>query len=154
MSNSFSPSFSAYVAALLLAVVIPQSRNLWVDASGRGDAQSCGTAHGGVRVSRTEVFLGMSKPDGSTVSDAAFQRFVDAEVTPRLPEGFTIVAGNGQFRDPSGAIVKEPARVLVALYPFQNRGSSAGIERIRAAYREAFQQTSVLRVDGDSCAFS
>jgi hypothetical protein len=94
----------------------------------------------------------LSKPDGSTVSDAEFQRFIDAEATPRLPDGFTVVAGNGQFKDASGTIVREEARVLIVLHAFEDTRSSKSIEKIRAAYKAMFQQQSVLRVDGESCA--
>lgn len=152
MSNGFSPSFSACVMALVLALAIAQSPGLWAHALGREAATSCGAGLSGVRVHRTEVYLGLSRPDGSTVSDAEFQGFVDTEVATRLSGGFTVVAGNGQFRDSSGAQVKEPARVIVALYPLGDDRTSAEIERLRTAYRKAFAQESVLRVDDESCA--
>jgi hypothetical protein len=154
MSNGSSPSFVACVLALLLALAVPQAQSLWAHSPGRAGAEPCGSPLPGVRVSRTELFLGLSMPGGSTVSDAAFQRFVDAEVSPRLPDGFTIVAGQGQFRAASGAIAREPARVLVVLHPSGDRRTSSDIERIRAAYKEAFRQESVLRVDGESCALT
>jgi hypothetical protein len=152
MSNGFYPSFAACVMALVLALAIPQSSSLWAHAMSRETASSCGAGLPGVRVHRTELYLGLSRPDGSTVSDAEFQGFVDTEVAARLLGGFTVVAGNGQFRNASGAQVKEPARVIVALYPLGDDRTSAEIERVRAAYRKAFAQESVLRVDHESCA--
>ena len=59
---------------------------------------------------------------------------------------------SGQFKDVSGAIVREDARVLVVLYPREDDRSSESIETIRAAYKTQYQQESVLRVDGESCA--
>lgn len=45
---------------------------------------------------RTELYFGTGRPDGSVVSDAEFQQFVDIQVTPRFPDGLTLLAGYGQ----------------------------------------------------------
>ena len=141
------------LALIFLASLVPfLSQGLWAQPPGERIAQHCGNSPSGKRVSRTEVFLGLSRPDGSMVSDAEFERFIDAEATPRFPDGFTVVTGNGQFKDSGGAIIRERSRVLVVLYPFRDSGSSERIEQIRAAYKAAFRQESVLRVDGESCA--
>lgn len=105
----------------------------------------------GKPVARTELFFGLARPDGSTVAPDAFQQFVDQEVTPRFPDGLTLLGGDGQFRNANGAMVKEHAKLLILLYPY-NQETSRNIESIRAAYAKAFQQESVLRVDGTSCA--
>jgi hypothetical protein len=152
MSHGSSPSLARWALVFLLSLAPLLLQNLWADASGRRNAQPCGSSPSGKRVSKTEVFLGLSRPDGSTVSDAEFQRFIDAEATPRFPDGFTVVAGDGQFKDSSGAIIREGARVLVVLYAFEDSRSSKNIEKIRAAYKAMFRQESVLRVDGESCA--
>lgn len=105
---------------------------------------------GGKAVARTELFFGLARPDGSTVSGDEFQRFVDREVTPRFPAGLTLLGGNGQFRDARGATIRENSKLLILLYPY-NRDNSRNIDAIRAAYVQAFEQESVLRVDGSSC---
>ena len=48
-------------------------------------------------VTRTELFFGLLKPNGTEVNDAEFQQFLDREVTPRFPDGFTVISGQGQF---------------------------------------------------------
>jgi hypothetical protein len=98
---------------------------------------------------RTELFFGLSKPGGQ-VTDEEFQRFVDEQVTPRFPDGLTVLAGEGRFKGDDGAIVEEGSRLLILLYPF-SRASHEAIERIRAAYLQAFGQQSVLRVDEAAC---
>jgi Protein of unknown function (DUF3574) len=152
MSHVWSPRFAVFALVFLLSLAPLLSQNLRTHAPGWGNARPCGGALSGVRVSRSEIYLGLSRPDGSRVSDAEFQRFIDAEATPRLPDGFTVVAGNGQFKDFSGAIVREDARVLIVLHAFEDARSSMRIEQIRSAYKATFQQQSVLRVDGESCA--
>lgn len=97
---------------------------------------------------RTELFFGTAKPDGSTVSDDEWKKFLADVVTPRFPAGFTVLAGDGQFRNDAGEIVREKSFVLVILYPVKTRRSSRRkIEEIRKAYLKAFEQQSVLRID-------
>jgi Protein of unknown function (DUF3574) len=100
---------------------------------------------------RTELFFGLSKPDGTEVNNFEFQRFLDREVTPRFPDGFTVISGQGQFKDTSGVILKERSKLLILLYPVSTT-STQQIEKIRKAYVTAFQQQSVLRTDDLSCA--
>jgi hypothetical protein len=96
---------------------------------------------------RTELFFGTARPDGSVVSDDKFKRFLDQEVTPRFPDGLTLITGQGQFKNANGMIIQEKSKVLILLYPLDDTGASTRIESIRAAYKLAFQQESVLRVD-------
>jgi Protein of unknown function (DUF3574) len=102
----------------------------------------------GERFARTELFFGTAKPDGSEVSTEEFQQFVDDEITPRFPDGLTLLMGLGQFRGSSGEILQERSLLLILLYPVETgQDSSVKIEQIREAYKELFQQESVLRAD-------
>ncbi|WP_019498821.1 DUF3574 domain-containing protein [Pseudanabaena sp. PCC 6802] len=101
---------------------------------------------------RTELFFGSLKPNGSEVNDLEFQKFINNEVTPRFPDGLTILFGLGQFKNSRGTIVKENSRLLVLLYPIDRQDdSSQKIEQIRKIYKCKFQQESVLRSDNRSC---
>jgi hypothetical protein len=105
---------------------------------------------GSTSMARLELLFGMGRRDGSSISDEDWAAFLEAEVTPRFPAGLTVLSGYGQWRDDSGAIIKEPSRVLVVWYvPTPDTDHKA--EAIRAAYRERFSQDSVMRVDGRSC---
>jgi Protein of unknown function (DUF3574) len=97
---------------------------------------------------RTELFFGSLKPDGSLVSEEAFLGFLDAEITPRFPNGLTLLTGLGQFLNAQGVIIQEPSRLLILLYPVEERrDSSEKIEQIREQYKQMFHQESVLRAD-------
>jgi hypothetical protein len=97
---------------------------------------------------RTELFFGSRKPDGTEVTSKQWKRFLNQEITPRFPDGLTVLTGSGQFRDSSGEIIKEKATLLILLYPLETQAeSSEKIEQIREAYKLAFQQESVLRAD-------
>ena len=96
---------------------------------------------------RTELFFGTAKPDG-VVTDEQFMAFLDEQVTPRFPDGVTVLKGDSQFRGEDNVIVKEGSFLLILLYPLEDfRASDRKIEAIRRLYKEAFQQESVLRVD-------
>lgn len=96
---------------------------------------------------RTELYFGVARPDGQVVSDSKFKRFLDQEITPRFPDGLTQLSGFGQFRNSGGQIIQENAKVVILLYPLDDADASSRIEAIRDAYKRAFQQESVLRVD-------
>jgi hypothetical protein len=96
---------------------------------------------------RTELYFGSERP-GADVTRHQFMQFLDAEVTPRFPDGLTLLTGHGQFREGDGTLVEETSFVLILFYPYEDRAeSSALIEQIRAQYIDQFDQESVLRVD-------
>jgi hypothetical protein len=102
---------------------------------------------GALAFARTELFFGTDKPDG-VVTDAEFRGFLDSQITPRFPDGLTVLKGDGQFRDSTGEIVKEASFILILLYPVESaRDSNRRIEKIRSCYLLQFQQESVLRAD-------
>ena len=99
---------------------------------------------------RTELFFGLSRP-GGVVSERDFKAFVDAYVTPRFPDGLTLLSGVGQFRDASGTTIVEGSKLLILLYPRRDREADSKIEQIRTDDKRAFEQQSVLRNDDASC---
>jgi hypothetical protein len=117
---------------------------------------------------RTELYFGLSIPgggDGSLpgqVNEEDWQRFLDQEVSPRFPDGLTILEVGGQWRSRPGdghavETVREQSRIVVIFYPADEGavadGDAAGasaderIESVRAAYKRRFHQDSVLRTD-------
>lgn len=97
---------------------------------------------------RTELFFGRSRPNGTEVSAEDFADFLNVTITPEFPDGLTVLDGIGQFRDSNGDTIREKAKVLILLFPSNTRKrSSRKIECIRAAYKNRFEQQSVLRVD-------
>jgi hypothetical protein len=132
------------VAVLLGAAVALGSvqENLW-GAAGT-DASGCGAAF-----RRTELFFGSAKPDGSAVTDEEFGTFVDQEISPRFPDGMTVLVGRGHFKNGVGTVVRERSFVLILLHTAPNP-ASAEVEAIRRAYKARFAQDSVLRVDSQT----
>jgi len=97
---------------------------------------------------RTELYFGTDKPDGGKVTDEDWVKFLETEVTPRFPDGFTVLEGYGQYKDASGRIVREASKVLVLFYPKKSRETvNPKIEELRVNYKKQFKQESVLRLD-------
>ncbi|MEJ7901372.1 MAG: DUF3574 domain-containing protein [Thermomicrobiales bacterium] len=105
---------------------------------------------------RTELYFGTTIPnDGGDVSDAEWNAFLDEEITPRFPDGLTVLEGYGQFLNAQGVIAEEDSIVLIIFHPAEFiDDSSVAIEEIRDAYETAFQQESVLRVDSEPACVS
>jgi hypothetical protein len=133
------------LGVLVSLAVASQAR---ADMMGAQPGISCST--GSALMARLELLFGMSRHDAEEISDAEWQGFVDQEVTPRFPDGLTIVQAYGQWRNRTGAVAKENSRVLMIWYQ-PKPDSDARIEAIRDAYKARFKQESVMRVDGYSC---
>ena len=105
-----------------------------VDAeTAAGGAVRCSGKAKATVFTRTELFFGLSRP-GGTVSESEFKAFVDGHVTPRFPDGLTLLSGTGQFRGSNGAVVVEGAKLLILLVPLQDREADMKIEQIRREY--------------------
>jgi Protein of unknown function (DUF3574) len=102
------------------------------------------------RMARLELIFGLSRPSGIAVSDEDWELFLDTEVTPRFPEGFTVVKGSGQWRSADGRIAKEKSSVLV-IWQAPSTSAEASIDAIRSSYKTRFEQESVMRVESTSC---
>ena len=146
-------SLSTIAVAVSLFVVTPAEVMAQADAPGQGKAVvrrpiPRGGHNQTLVFARTELFFGTAKPDGTAVTDEEFSIFLDEQITPRFPDGLTLLKGDGQFRGESGEIIKEDSFLLILLYPLQGfKDSSARIESIRDLYKSEFDQESVLRVD-------
>ena len=130
-------SFRNLLVILLLAATIPAAT-----VAHQGNNGNVGS-----NWARTELYFGTSRADGGVVSDEQFKAFLDSEITPRFPDGLTVLTGYGQFRNSRGVIQQERSFVLILLYPVSSRDSNRNIEDMRNLYKARFIQESVLRTD-------
>ncbi|MBR1120450.1 DUF3574 domain-containing protein [Bradyrhizobium lablabi] len=98
---------------------------------------------------RHELVFGTARAHGVPIREDEWQSFVDSIVTPRFPDGLTVLNASGQWRG-EGGLTKEQARILV-IWHDRLPSRDADIEAIRSAYKERFDQESVLRIDSVSC---
>jgi hypothetical protein len=96
-----------------------------------------------------ELVFGRNIGASLGVGEAAWRAFLNAEVTPRFPDGFTVLDARGQWRD-GGAIVREPSKVLVIALSDESRDAAA-LAAIADAYKTRFRQQSVLTMVRRAC---
>ena len=98
------------------------------------------------------LFFERSQGTVEVVSEKAWRTFLADEVTPRFPEGLTMLdaAVGGQWRDGSGAIVRERTKLLLVIaQPGEN--AMQRTDQIADAYKRTFGQSSELRVVTGAC---
>ena len=89
----------------------------------------------------TKLYFGLNIGNERTITPNEFRCFLLREVAPRFP-GFTVYEATGWWR---GEV--ESSRVVEVIWPSESTLDAAAIEHIREAYKVAFSQESVLRVD-------
>lgn len=98
--------------------------------------QQCGNG------SVTRIYMGQATPSGK-VTDAEWQQFINETVTPRFPEGFTVLSAQGQWRASDGGIHQEDTRVLEIVHSDEPE-AQAQVRALAHAYKRRFSQESVL----------
>ena len=96
------------------------------------------------------LFFGRSQGSVEVVSEEAWRAFLAEEVTPRFPDGLTVLDAAGQWRDGSGEIVRERTKLLLVL-ALPGDDAMLRTDEIAEAYKQAFGQSSVLRVVTPAC---
>jgi hypothetical protein len=136
------------ISIVIIASAVMISGNINVPASSMRHGANAGLCAITAKYYRTELYFGRSIPGGGMVADDEWEKFLAEVVTPRFPDGFTILKATGQYREKSGKIISEPSMVLVFLYTRKMHAKSRRkIEEIRKAYVKQFNQESVLRLD-------
>ncbi|HEY5851203.1 MAG TPA: DUF3574 domain-containing protein [Lysobacter sp.] len=132
------------VAMLLAALALAGCAGVSTATSAamQGDAVRPAQAAGWIR---SELYFSVGNEDGSdTVDEAKWRGFLDKEVTPRFPDGLTVLDGYGQWRfKDQGRIVRQRCKVLVVLHE-DSAAHRNDIEAIRLAWKQASGHESVL----------
>ncbi len=85
-----------------------------------------------------------------SVSEAEFSRFLNREVSPRFPDGLTVVDARGHWTPPAGSTIHDPSKlVMVVLHGSPDDG--AKLDAIRAAYETRYHQQSLLLPTSVGC---
>ena len=99
-----------------------------------------------------ELYFGRNIGEVLGVSEEAWSRFLDEEITPRFPVGLTITTIDGQWKDKgSGRIVREPGKLL-SLIVEPNATTMARVGELIALYKVRHSQQSVLMTQREICA--
>ena len=119
-------------------------------AAACGDADAPACPEGTDPFVEHQLFMGRSSESGEVVDDAAWAAFLGETVTPRFPDGLTVLDAQGQWRDSDGLIQQERSKLLVVLAP-PDGDAMRLIDEVSDEYKRRFNQESVLRVVEDTC---
>jgi len=123
---------------------------LCVALTGCTEFSSAGCPAGLAHAKTAELFFGRNAGTTEAVGNAEWQSFVDAEIAPRFPDGFTLSDASGAWRGRGGRAVRERTKRLFVVL----KGTSDEPEKlaaIRKAYLARFHQDSVMLFEGEGC---
>jgi uncharacterized protein DUF3574 len=127
-------------AAIILA--------LW---SGAASAQSPDCRAGLTSRQVAQLLFGRNIGGRLGVSEAEWGRFLDREISPRFPDGLTVLDAKGGWRDPTRkTLVHEPSKLVEIVLPGKPDDGER-LEQIAAAYKSRFRQQSVGIVVQGAC---
>lgn len=98
---------------------------------------------------QTTLYFGLSLPKGGSISEKQWQGFLADTVTPRFPDGLTVVSAIGQWRNPKVSppkTVSERTKIVIIVRA-DTPASAKAITEIKASYLKRFHQISVLQTD-------
>jgi Protein of unknown function (DUF3574) len=94
---------------------------------------------------KEELYFGLSKPGGKTVSEVEWQQFLNRIITPRFKDGLTVMDANGQYLNNSGKLTREKSKLIILVYENSSTKNKMVQDTI-LNYKQTFQQEAVLRV--------
>jgi hypothetical protein len=141
-------SLTAMHCALRIALSLAVAGSLAACAATAPSPAACPA--GQQRLRTAQLFFGRNVAGKAGVSEAAFRKFVDEELTPRFPDGLTILDGGGQWRGAEDKLIRESSKIVLIVLPARG-DPGARIEAVRAAYKTRFHQDSVLLITQASC---
>lgn len=131
------------VATSACAATAPQATHAAQVATLSGDAAHPGATQGWVR---TELYFGLGLESGGGIDEAGWREFLDREVTPRFPDGLSVVDVYGQWQGKDQAAPERlRSKLIVLLYP-DSPAHRADVDAIRVAWKTKTGDQSVLRV--------
>jgi uncharacterized protein DUF3574 len=98
-----------------------------------------------------DLFFGGEAGNGRAVSEAEWAAFMAEEVTPRFPDGLSVIDVAGQYREPSGRMVREKTKLIVVVI-FDAPAHLSRVQAVIDAYNRRHSQNSVFRTEHAVCA--
>jgi hypothetical protein len=133
-----------FLISILAAVALAISACAEADTS----EQEC--QDGGERWTEYRLFMGRGDGDQEVVSDADWDSFLADTITPRFPDGLSVIDVAGQGSTADGSIERERTKMLLILAP-PGDGPLDRMNEIGAEYKQRFNRNSVLRVVTKAC---
>jgi hypothetical protein len=95
------------------------------------------------------MYFGAGSTNG-IVTNAEWANFLAGTITPRFPQGLTVLDASGQWLSANGKLSHEATHVLQIVHPNDDHNDKL-VAEIISAYTMQFKQESVLRVTVNAC---
>ncbi len=99
-----------------------------------------------------DMFFGRDIAGRAPVSEAAWAAFARAEITPRFPDGFTVIDARGQWLDPETNSIGAEASKMVRIDVAPGADVAARVAAVADAYKARFHQMAVGVSSAAVCA--
>lgn len=98
----------------------------------------------------TRLYFGLRTDDSVGVSEQAWAAFLADTITPRFPDGLTVLEAYGQSdrHAAEGVVVGQLTRVLIVVHPATPEAAAA-IAEIKAAWRDRFPGAGLFHTESD-----
>lgn len=97
------------------------------------------------------LYFGRNIEGSGEVSERQWAEFVASEVTPRFPDGLSILNVAGQSRNSANQTLRERTKLLIVVV-FDAPAHRAKVQAIVEAYTRRFSQLAVFQVERAVCA--
>ena len=141
--RAFHTRLSLFTALAAVALVIAACADVSVSTSECED--------GGELWQEYRLFMGRGSGGAEVVSDADWTDFLADTITPRFPDGLSVIDVAGQGANADGTIERERTKMLLVLVPPSDETALNRMNEIGAEYKQRFTQDAVLRVVTPAC---
>ena len=138
----------------LTTVFVAASALLLLSAAGCAVGGQYSCPGGMEKFTEINVYFGREKGDGAMVTEEEWSGFLADTVTPRFPDGLTVVDARGQWLDTSeGRLYVESTKLLNVLVPSDVADSGlASVQEMSDEYKLRFDQQAVFYTTLPACA--
>ena len=95
---------------------------------------------------RTELYYGAGPLPADPEREARWKSYINEIVTPRFPEGLTLLEGTGQWRVKEGQTPRRNRTRILILIHEATQEKSRQVDEIRTLWKDISGHQSVLRV--------
>ncbi len=141
-SDLIHPKRKEFLSIALLFLL-----SLWaINAMAQRSDSSTESVSSELSWTRTELYYGAGRLPADGTKDTRWENYINEVVTPRFPEGLTLLEGTGQWRVKEGQTPRRNRTRILILIHEDTEEKSRKVDEIRTLWKEISGQQSVLRV--------
>jgi hypothetical protein len=99
-----------------------------------------------------ELFFGRGIKGRQPLTDAEWAEFAAQTITPNFPDGFTVLDGEGRWRNPQTGRIAGGRTTILLVAAKREPDLARRLAAVIDTYKTKFHQQSVGLITRDSCA--